>query len=57
MRNRLQSHKRGDEGRCIQQATFYRRERHKDPVAREQYLQNEYLQKYGKLPKCNQRIG
>ena len=57
IRSRLLCHKRGDEGRCTQQATSYKRERHSDPLAREIYLQEEYLRKYGGLPLCNDRIG
>jgi hypothetical protein len=57
IRSRLRSHKRGDEGRCTQRATSYRRERCSDPSAREVYLQEEYLKRYGRLPRCNDRIG
>ena len=57
IRSRLQSHKRGDEGRCTQRATSYKRERSKKPLARETYLLKEYYKKHGKLPRCNERIG
>ena len=57
IRSRLRSHKRGDEGRCTQRTTSYRRERCRDPLAREIYLQEEYLRKYRRLPRCNDRIG
>ena len=57
IRARLQSHKRGDEGRCTQPATSYRRERSSNPSAREIYLQEEYLERCGRLPRCNDRIG
>jgi len=57
IRVRMQSHKRGDEGRCTQRATSYRRERSSNPSVREVYLLEEYLAKHGALPRCNDRIG
>ncbi len=57
IRSRLQSHKRGDEGRCTQSATSYRRERSSNPVAREIYLLEEYHTRHGQLPRCNDRVG
>lgn len=56
IRSRLQSHKRGDNP-CTKNATSYRCERNKNPAKREKYLLNEYFEKYGKLPRCNERIG
>jgi hypothetical protein len=56
IRARLQAHKRGDEGRCTQQATDYRREVCRYPTSRERELLQEYQQAHGKLPRCNERI-
>ena len=57
IRSRLQAHRRGDEGRCTQRANSYRCERHRDPSAREAYLLEEFYERYGRLPRCNERIG
>lgn len=57
IKNRLQAHKRGDMGRCTQRAHAYRREHHKNPSARETELLEGYLRRFGKLPRCNERIG
>jgi excinuclease UvrABC nuclease subunit len=54
IRKRLQAHKRGDEGRCTQSATHYRRKITRYPTTREQELLKEYIQTYGKLPHCNE---
>jgi hypothetical protein len=54
IRERLQRHKRGDEGRCTQQATAYRREVCNDPASRERELLLEYRRAHGKLPRCNE---
>jgi hypothetical protein len=56
IRVRLQAHKRGDEGRCTQSATHYRREVTEAAVSREKELLQEYLDKYGRLPRCNEAI-
>ncbi len=56
IRQRLQAHKRGDEGRCSQQATGYRREICDNPSKREQELLLEYKANHHKLPRCNERI-
>jgi hypothetical protein len=57
IRNRLQSHLRGDEGTCTKQATHYRRQVCSNPVSRETELLEEYKHFHGGLPRCNQRIG
>jgi hypothetical protein len=57
IRERLQAHKRGDAGPCTQVATAYRRELHHNPSAREIDLLEEYKRTYGKLPRCNERVG
>lgn len=57
IKSRLQSHKRGDEGKCTKAATSYKAERDKNPSARERYLLKEYFQKHKRLPRCNKRIG
>jgi hypothetical protein len=53
--SRLQDHYRGDEG--TQHATQYRREVSSNPVLREFELLTEFKRRYGRLPRCNQRIG
>jgi excinuclease UvrABC nuclease subunit len=57
IRTRLQSHLRGDEGRCTQRATAYRREVTNTPTAREKELLLEYRRLNGRLPRCNDRVG
>ncbi len=57
IRSRLQDHFRGDDGRCTQQATTYRREVTNTPKAREVELLNEHLRRHGRLPRCNSRVG
>ena len=57
IRERLQAHKRGDEGPCTSVAIAYRREQHDNPAGREKELLEEYKRTYGKLPRCNERIG
>jgi len=53
IRARLQAHKRGDEGKCTQGASAYRREVCTNPVTRERELLQEYKAAYGMLPRCN----
>lgn len=55
IRTRLQAHHRGDEGRCTQRATHYRREANSRPVARESELLRAYVTRHGRLPRCNER--
>ena len=55
IRDRLQAHKRGDEGRCTQQATHYKRELTSRPTARERELLAAYKAKHGRYPRCNER--
>ena len=57
IRSRLQCHFRGDEGPCTQAATSYWRAAHSNPKAREVELLSEYERKWGRLPRCNSRIG
>jgi len=57
IRNRLQSHYRGDEGLCTKQAKSYKREVCSNPVAREVQLLEEHKRLYGRLPRCNERVG
>lgn len=54
IRLRLQAHKRGDEGKCTQGASHYRREVTSTPVTRESELLEEYKKTNGKLPRCNE---
>ena len=53
IRARLQAHKRGDEGSCTKGAPHYRREVCDYPKTRELELLKEYIETYGKLPRCN----
>lgn len=57
IRERLRAHKRGDEGTCTKGTSDYRREVCSDPSAREVQLLEEYKRDYGKLPRCNERVG
>lgn len=57
IRSRLQSHQRGGEGYCTQQATHYQWEICSNPIAREVELLAGYRAKFGTLPRCNQRVG
>ena len=53
IRARLQAHKRGDEGKCTQGASDYRREVCNNTVTRERKLLQEYKTAHGVLPRCN----
>lgn len=53
IRSRLQDHKSGRDGPCTKGATYYRREETSRPVAREKELLEEFLNRYGRLPRCN----
>ena len=53
IRSRLQSHKAGYEGPCTQYSTHYKREVCSNPRERERQLLQEYVQRYGRLPRCN----
>ena len=58
IRSRLQSHLRGDEGSCTQNATHYKREPCPNPVTREKELLEEFKKTHhGNLPRCNERVG
>lgn len=57
IRSRLQSHYRGDEGACTEFAHNYRREVSSSPIQRERELLQEFYSEYGRLPRCNSRIG
>jgi hypothetical protein len=54
IRLRLQAHKRGDEGKCTQGASDYKREITSTPITREGELLEEYKKAHGKLPRCNE---
>lgn len=56
IRSRLRDHKAGRDGLCTKLATQYSRERNSRPVAREKELLDNYLNRYGKLPRCNDRM-
>ena len=53
IRSRLKSHHGGDEGPCTQAATHYRREGNSRSVAKERELIDEYFNRFGRLPRCN----
>ena len=57
IRGRLQAHKRGDEGKCTQQATHYRHEVCNNPSTREEQELLAFQLANRRLPRCNQRIG
>jgi len=56
IRERLQAHKRGDEGDCTKNASHYRRETCPNPKVREGKLLEEYKSAYDRLPRCNDVI-
>lgn len=57
IRSRLQSHQSGAEGYCTKSATHYSRQVCSYSIAREAELLNRYRDAYGKLPRCNERVG
>lgn len=56
IRERLQAHKRGDEGSCTQNASDYRREVCSNPATRETQELEAYKEANDKLPRCNDVI-
>lgn len=57
IRSRLQSHLNGTEGRCTQMADQFSIEVCNNPIQREKELLEWYHRQYGRLPRCNERIG
>ena len=59
IQSRLSAHLRGEEGRCTQSATKYQREILSARAAQEREVNflNWHKQQYGRLPRCNQRVG
>jgi hypothetical protein len=57
IRSRLKDHFSGREGVCTKKPTHYCSEVIPNPVAREKELLEWFKKKYGKLPRCNQRVG
>lgn len=53
IRGRLASHYAGHEGRCTQQATFFKTEVNYRARERERELLTEYVSSHGRLPRCN----
>ena len=53
IRSRLQSHFRGDEGRCTEEATSYEREVTEGAKYWEDKLLADYKKAHGKYPRCN----
>ena len=56
IRDRLNAHANGSEGRCTEAATHYKEEESGRPVERERALLHEHQQTFGHLPRCNDRI-
>jgi excinuclease UvrABC nuclease subunit len=54
LRARLESHLRGDEGPCTQQATHYETETTFSYILREEQLIAAYRARHGKAPPCNE---
>ena len=57
IRSRLQDHHAGREGPCTQGASHFRYEEIPEPERRELELLNEFEEKFGRLPRCNERKG
>ena len=57
IRGRLRRHHGGNEGRCTQAATHFAWETTTRPEAREVELLNAFKRVYGRLPRCNERVG
>jgi excinuclease UvrABC nuclease subunit len=57
IRSRLKCHFRGDEGPCTQRATHYTWRICADGEQLERELLAAYNYQYGRLPRCNARIG
>ena len=55
--SRLSDHKNGHDGTCTQGATHYKREVTDSPVSREKEWLKWHKEKFGYLPRCNDRIG
>jgi len=57
IRSRLQSHLSGSEGSCTKSATNFNSELASNPITREEELLISHKRAYGKLPRCNERVG
>ena len=57
IRDRLRTHKGGAEGPCTKAATHFNTELTSAPISREKELLEEFQRQYGRLPKCNERVG
>ena len=57
IRGRLKDHLAGHEGKCTQGAASFAWEACSDPVRREQEILTQHAKLYGRLPKCNDRVG
>ena len=56
IRTRLVSHFNGSEGPCTQSATHFEYELSSSPAAREKQLLQQYVARFGRLPRCNDRM-
>ena len=57
IKSRLKDHLSGREGRCTQSASYFKQERSQRASERERELLEEHARAYGRLPKCNDRVG
>lgn len=57
IRSRLQSHYGGREGSCTQSSTAFEFEVTTMPLTTETNLLTAYRARFGRLPRCNERIG
>lgn len=57
IRGRLQKHHSGAEGRCTQAATHFDYFITALPLTTEENLLREYKENFGRLPRCNDRVG
>ncbi len=53
VRDRLQEHRRGEDGYCTKTSTRFAVEYTTAPTARERSLLQEFKRAYGRLPRCN----
>lgn len=57
IRDRLEAHRSGSEGPCTQRATHFLYEVCFNPAQREVDLLSRHKATFGRLPRCNERIG
>jgi len=57
IRDRVENHMHGREGPCTHSADMFNWEEMHFPERREEQLLQEYRRFYGRLPRCNDRLG